>query len=71
MYIGQAARLTGATPKAIRLYEQIGILRTPSRRGKYRVYSPADIALIQLLKEAQHLGFSLAEIRWVLAGDVS
>ncbi len=71
MYIGEAARLTGATPKAIRLYEQLGILRTPLRRGRYRSYSPADIALIQLLKEAQHLGFTLAEIRYVLAGDVS
>lgn len=71
MFIGETARLTGATPKAIRLYEQLGILRPPVRRGRYRLYSAADVARIQLLKEAQHLGFSLAEIRDILAGDVS
>ena len=38
MYIGEFARLAGTTPKAIRLYEQLGLLPEPRRRGKYRVY---------------------------------
>ncbi|WP_323992870.1 MerR family DNA-binding transcriptional regulator [Aeromonas dhakensis] len=38
MYIGEFARLAGSTPKAVRLYEQLGLLPEPRRRGSYRVY---------------------------------
>lgn len=38
MYIGELAKLTGCTPKAIRLYEQLGLL-TPQRRGSTRSIS--------------------------------
>ncbi|MVW86760.1 MerR family DNA-binding transcriptional regulator [Pseudomonas sp. PB101] len=34
MYIGELARLSGCTPKAIHLYEQLGLL-TPQRHGSY------------------------------------
>ncbi|WP_447836124.1 MerR family DNA-binding transcriptional regulator [Aeromonas salmonicida] len=35
MYIGEFARLAGTTPKAISLYELMGLLPEPKRRGKY------------------------------------
>jgi len=35
MYIGELARLSGCTPKAIRLYEQLGLL-TPQRCARYQ-----------------------------------
>ncbi|MFQ2165507.1 MerR family DNA-binding transcriptional regulator [Aeromonas hydrophila] len=38
MYIGEFARLAGSTPKAVRLYEQLGLLPEPRRRDKYRAY---------------------------------
>src|SRR5690554_5382293 len=39
MYIGKLAEMTGATRKAIRLYESLGLIPVPSRNGNYRVYS--------------------------------
>ena len=63
MYIGKLAQLSGATPKAIRLYEAIGLIPAPSRRGKYRVYSDKDVALVHMIRRAQAVGFSLAELK--------
>lgn len=62
MYIGQAAKLTGATPKAIRHYEAIGLMAPPKRLGKYRYYTDNDIKVIRLIKCAQKFGFKLAEL---------
>ena len=61
-YIGAAARLTGATAKAIRLYESLGLVPAPERAGKYRVYTDEAIGRIRLIKCAQQLGFSLREL---------
>jgi len=63
IYIGKLAQLSGATPKAIRLYEAIGLLPAPSRRGNYRVYSDKDVALVHMIRRAQAVGFSLAELK--------
>lgn len=38
MFIGRLAHLTGCTPKAIRPYEQMGLINPPQRSGRYRVY---------------------------------
>ena len=61
--IGQVADITGATCKAIRHYERIGIIPAPARKGCYRVYSERDVFLVHMIKTAQTLGFSLDEIR--------
>lgn len=63
MYIGKLAKLSGATPKAIRLYESIGLIPIPSRRGRYRVYSDKDVSLVHMIRRAQAVGFSLAELK--------
>jgi hypothetical protein len=39
MFIGRLAHLTGCTPKAIRPYEQMGLINPPQRSGRYRVYT--------------------------------
>ena len=62
-YIGQVAEITGASRKAIRHYESLGLLPPAVRRGKYRVYSERDIFLVHMIKHAQSYGFSLAELR--------
>ncbi|WP_375175823.1 MerR family transcriptional regulator [Pseudooceanicola sp.] len=63
MYIGELARRTGVTRKAIRHYESLGILPEPKRKGSYRVYDQDDEKLLCVITEAQKLGFSLREIR--------
>jgi MerR family copper efflux transcriptional regulator len=62
MRIGELAQRTGTTPKAIRLYESRGLLGPVARRGSYRHYGEADVARVQLVRQAQALGFRLAEL---------
>lgn len=62
MYIGEVARRTGATERAIRLYESLGLIQVP-RHGRYRVYDAAHVEFIQLIKEAQGLGLTLKELQ--------
>ena len=66
MYIGELARLSGSTPKAIRLYEQLGLL-TPQRSGSYRLYTAHHLTLVRMIRSAQSVGFKLGEMRELLA----
>ncbi|KJY74840.1 MerR family transcriptional regulator [Vibrio nigripulchritudo] len=61
MYIKEASELSGATQRAIRLYESLGLLKV-SRSGKYRIYTETNVNLIKMIKEAQTLGIKLSEI---------
>lgn len=65
--IGALARLSGATPRALRLYEALGLLPAPARQGKYRVYGPVHLELVRLIREAQGLGFKLQELQALAA----
>lgn len=67
MHIGKISELTGATRKAIRHYEAIGLIPVPERVGKYRVYTDRDVVLIWMIKRAQAVGFTLAEIGGLVA----
>ena len=69
--IGKVSRITGASPKAIRHYEALGLMPVARRRGKYRVYSERDVFLVHVLKHGQTLGFRLAELRGLVAEHVS
>lgn len=66
-YIGKVAALTGASPRAIRLYESLKLIPRPARRGSYRIYSERDMVLIHMIRHAQSVGFALFEIRDVVA----
>lgn len=66
MHIGHVAKLTGASPKAIRLYEQLQLLPSVRRQGSYRVYTEEDVQLIRWIRQAQELGFKLAELSALL-----
>lgn len=66
MYIGEISKLTGASPKAIRLYETLGLLGRIGRSGSYRVYSDSEVGQIRLIRQAQALGFRLSELRPLL-----
>lgn len=61
--IGDAARLTRTTPKAIRLYERRGLLEAAARTpGGYRTYGPDDLALLRFIRQATAVGLHLDEI---------
>ncbi|MDX1366430.1 MerR family transcriptional regulator [Pseudomonas sp.] len=62
MYIGQLAKLTACTPKAIRHYEKIGLLPAPLRQGSYRRYDQHHVTLVRMIRQAQAVGFKLTEI---------
>jgi DNA-binding transcriptional MerR regulator len=68
MHIGELARAAGASTKTIRYYEQIGLL-PPARRAEndYRLYSPEDIERLRFIRSARSLGFSLEDLKEVLA----
>lgn len=67
LYIGKLAELTGASRKAIRHYEALGLLPPAARKGNYRVYSERDVFLVHMIKHAQSFGFSLAELHELVA----
>ena len=67
MFIGKLSGLTGVTRRAIRLYESHGLIPVPRRKGNYRVYSDKDVVLINMIRRAQTVGFSLAELKELVA----
>ncbi|MGQ0709022.1 MAG: MerR family transcriptional regulator [Rhodoferax sp.] len=66
MAIGAAARACGASPKALRLYESMGLLGRVQRIGRYRVYSAAQLRRVVLVRQALALGVRLADLRQAL-----
>ncbi|HUN42828.1 MAG TPA: Cu(I)-responsive transcriptional regulator [Acetobacteraceae bacterium] len=66
--IGDAATRSGVPAKTIRYYEQIGLIR-PAERGpnQYRSYSEADVAMLQFIGRARRLGFSVQELKQLVA----
>lgn len=62
MLIGELSKLTGATPKALRLYESLNLLQV-KRQGKYQVYQQSHVKFVMLIKEAQSFGVLIAELQ--------
>ncbi len=60
--IGELASMFGVTHRAIRFYEDQGLL-APNRVGKTRVFGDRDRVRLQFILRGKRLGFSLAEIR--------
>lgn len=61
--IGEAAKLTGLSPKMIRYYEQQGLLDNLARTDAgYRVYNEHNLHSLQFIRSARDLGFSLKQI---------
>lgn len=63
--ISQLAREFEVTPRALRFYEDKGLL-TPRRDGLNRVYSHRDRAKLQLILRGKRVGLSLIEIKEIL-----
>lgn len=71
---GELAHRAGVNKETIRFYEKSGLLADPQRTaGGYRQYSQEDLKRLIFVKNAKELGFSLAEIKELLAladGDI-
>ncbi|HYM35448.1 MAG TPA: MerR family transcriptional regulator [Steroidobacteraceae bacterium] len=68
--VGQLAKLTGLTVRALHHYDAIGLL-TPSRRSEsgYRLYTQPDIVKLFRIQALQRFGLSLTEIETALARE--
>ena len=66
--IGEVSRLYGVTLRALRFYEQRGLL-SPIRRGGARFYDSAQKLRLQMILKGKHLGFTLTEITELLEAD--
>ena len=60
--ISDLAREFDVTPRAIRFYEDQGLL-APRRDGQRRIYTPRDRTRLKLTLRGKRLGLTLAEIR--------
>jgi len=66
--IGDAAKASGLSAKMIRHYEQTGLLKpSPRTAAGYRLYNNAQISQLRFIRQARSLGFSLTDIRSLLA----
>lgn len=60
--IQEAATLLGVTMRALRFYEDKGLI-APQRAGTTRIYSKREIGRMQLILRGKRLGFSIREIK--------
>jgi DNA-binding transcriptional MerR regulator len=64
LQVGELAKTTGKTVRALHLYEDLGLI-TPVRRskGRYRLFSPDAKLRIRWISKMQSLGLSLTDIQ--------
>lgn len=66
--IGHLARETGTKVETIRFYEKSGLLPEPARtESNYRAYENTHLQRLHFIRKARDLGFSLDQIRAMLA----
>lgn len=66
--ISDLARDFGVTLRTLRFYESRGLI-APARSGMTRIYSSRDRARLALILKGKQLGFTLVEIRAMLANE--
>lgn len=68
MKIGELAQRAAVGIDTVRYYERQGLLPAPRRQASgYRQYAPSDVARLRFVRRAKALGFTLVEIRELLA----
>ena len=63
MNIGEAAKAAGVTPRALRDYEDRGLLAPKRTEAGYRAYDEADLARIRRIRQLLAAGLSTETIR--------
>lgn len=67
MQVGDLARESGKTVRAIHLYEQLDLLKPAARsKGRYRLYGPEALLRIRWIGKLQELGLSLTDIKAIV-----
>jgi MerR family copper efflux transcriptional regulator len=67
--IGELAKKTGKTVRALHLYEELGLLAPSVRsKGGFRLYSARATKRIEWIQKLQDMGFSLTQIKAFLRG---
>ena len=71
MTSGEIAKAAGVSQKAVRLYDEKGLLKpTDYSEGNYRLYDEASLQILEKIVALKQIGFSLEEIRDnLVAGD--
>ena len=65
---GEVAAEAGVNPETLRYYERRGLLEAPHRSpGGHRLYPVEAVTVLRVIKAAQRLGFTLAEVADLLA----
>lgn len=68
MKAGQLALRAGVGVQTLHYYERLGLLPKPERSSaNYRLYAPESLRRVQFIKKAQAVGFTLEEIKQILA----
>ena len=67
--IKQYAEAGGVGVETVRFYQRKGLLDTRSRAGGIRRYGDGDVRKLRFIRAAQRAGFTLEEIRELLALD--
>ena len=66
--IGEVAERVGLSLRTVRYYEEEGLVRPAKRSdGGFRLYRQSEIARLELIKEMKPLGFTVQEMRQLLA----
>jgi MerR family copper efflux transcriptional regulator len=72
LQVGELARLTGKTVRALHLYESLGLLRPADRSpGGFRLYRGDSVERVRWISKLQTLGFSLPEIAKIVRDQES
>lgn len=67
MRIGELASRTGVTPKAVRYYERLGLVKSLRTPAGYREFDDTAIDVISTIRSAQGLGVKLADMDEIVA----
>ena len=69
--IGKLASAGGVGVETVRFYQRRGLLDTPTRDDGIRRYGSEDLRRLRFIRQAQSAGFTLEEIKELLALDAS
>src|SRR5215467_5714352 len=68
LQVGDIAKASGKTVRAIHHYEEVGLLRPHARsKGRYRLYDQAALARVKWIGKLHDLGLSLTQIQELVA----